>query len=177
MAVIKNIWCMNLRDNRAEDSRNKDKGLKFRLCREKDILAVGWSVPEPVHTLSEYRKIADKRYNTPAYRKAMKALQDMQKGDLVWVRDPENGSYYLAEIKDGEIGIYDGIKEFDSCAYRHATYYAVSDTEREKFEALTPKKLSARHTIEKMHEEKRGATIRETEQLFYDIEKRKEKEK
>lgn len=36
------IWYMNLKDNRAVENRNADEELKFRICIEKSILAIGW---------------------------------------------------------------------------------------------------------------------------------------
>lgn len=37
-----NVWYMNLKDSRSVENRNADEELKFKICIEKSILAIGW---------------------------------------------------------------------------------------------------------------------------------------
>lgn len=163
------FWCMNLKDNRSEQDRNKDKELKFRLCKEKSIIAIGWCVPNTVHTWDEYREKADLIYcNNNGYPSAAGNLEKIRKGDYVWVKHPTEEEYHLAEVIDNLPGIYDTLKEFDICGYRRVKYVACKRG-NELTGDLAPDKLKARSTLEQMHENNRLDTIRATEALIAQI--------
>lgn len=102
------IWCMNLKDNRDEsNNRNWDGELKFRLCRERSMIAIGWCVPYVVNTWEEYKKIAnDITFYGKGYVTARNNLERIKKGDLVWIKNPTTEDRYLVEIEDGHPGIY-----------------------------------------------------------------------
>lgn len=109
--VKRAVYCMNLKDNR--DVPNHDKELKFRLCLEKSMIAIGWGVPKIVNTWEEYNKIAEHQHsNDRGYHIARNNFQKIKKGDLVWVKNPVSGERYLVEIKDEYPGIYHSLKEF-----------------------------------------------------------------
>lgn len=162
------IWCMNLIDNRDKtDNRNVNAELKFQLCRERSMLAIGWAIPDVVNTWKEYKKIADKKYpKSRGYAAARNNLEKIKKGDIVWTKNPVTGERFIVEIQDDYPGIYSSLKEFDTCAYRKGTYYPVSS--EDLCGALSEKKISARHSIEKMRN-KRLDTIEATKELFNKI--------
>ncbi len=163
------IWCMNLKDNRDEsNNRNWDGELKFRLCRERSMIAIGWCVPYVVNTWEEYKKIAnDITFYGKGYVTARNNLERIKKGDLVWIKNPTTEDRYLVEIEDGHPGIYGSLKEFDTCAYRKGKFYAVDNSLL--IGALSAKRLRARYTLERVHEYTRGDTIKETIKLFKEL--------
>lgn len=169
-----NVWCMNLKDNRDEDKRNKDAELKFRLCMEKEIIAIGWVVSEVVNSWQEYLDKANKaRCNQNNFSTGTKALKRMKCGDLVWVKNPVSKEYYLVQITDNspEPSIYRNLMEFDICAYRRCRYWQVEPSFL--IGALCRKNLSARRAIERMSMEKRNETIAATLALFEELKKEK----
>lgn len=153
-----NIWCMNLKDNRKEN-KNADKALKFWLCKENDMIAIGWAVSENVQTWEEYKEIADDKFGKDrAYKAAIHNISAMKKDDLVWVKNPVTSERYLAKILDEAPHICNQWKEKDICANRKVKYYEVKSE-------LPPslKRLNARWTIEKIH---RDAVVDETKKFF-----------
>ncbi len=163
-----NVWCMNLKDNRDIDERNRDEELKFRLCRKKSIIAIGWAIPEDVFTWDEYIIKADVVYAAKKnYKTARNQLQRVEKGDLVWVKNPPKKAYFLVEITDDSPNVCNNLKEFDICGYREGIYYPI-DNNLIKDE-LQPSKLKSLHAIELMSQEKRGATYNETIRLYNDL--------
>lgn len=163
------IWCMNLKDNRDKPKQNRDKELKFRLCRERSMIAIGWAVDGNVSSWEEYKLLADIRYaNYTAYAVARNGLQSMEPGDLVWTRNPVTHEYYLVEITDGIPSITNDWKEFDICGYRNGTFYLVPGATLTG--ALSPGSLSARHTIERIRiDGKRTESIEATKFLFANL--------
>lgn len=163
------IWCMNLKDNRDEPRRNRDMELKFRLCRERSMIAIGWAVEDDVNSWEEYILRADIKYQADtAYATARKGLQSMKPGDLVWTQNPVTHEHYLVEITDKTPRIYGSLEEFDICGCRSGTFYLVPDAILTG--ALSSKNLSARHTIERIRiDGKRNASIEATKFLFDDI--------
>ncbi len=163
------IWCMNLKDNR--DEPNQDFTLKFDLCFEKSMIAIGWSVSSVVNTWDEYKNIADKQYaDALRYRVARNNLERLKRGDLVWVKNPATGARYIVEITDDSPEIYTHLKEFDIFAYRKGKYHLIKELPSD---ILSEKQLRARHTLECMHSETRGETIRATIALFRCISNKK----
>ncbi len=163
------VWCMNLKDNRGGSKRNHDKALKFQLCLEKGLVAIGWGISDVVNTWNAYKEKADLEYDgSIGYRAARNNLQNMGAGDLVWVKSPVTNEYYLVKITDDTPGICNSLKKFDICAYRRGTYYAVD--EHELSGALCRKRIRAVHTLERMHDTSRGDTIRATIELFKKLE-------
>ncbi len=157
------VWCMNLKDNRNESNRNIE--LKFALCQEKNMLAIGWGVSSEVKSFQEYLEVGAQKYSGDrGFTVATNNLQRLKRGDLVWVKNPKDGTRFLVEIEDDEPGICDNLMEFDNCAYRKGQYYAVDDGYL--MGAFTPKNLCARHTLERMHTDTRGEVVAATKELF-----------
>ena len=162
-----NIWCMNLKDNRNFEKRNKDPELKFKLCKEESIITIGWSVEGRTNSWDEYKEIADKVYkNDRGYIAARNALEKVSYGDLVWTKNPVKGIYYIAEVTDKSAAptIYNGLKNFDTFAYKKCRFLEVP---KDYITGPVNKdRIVARRALEKMGTEKRGNTIIATIELF-----------
>lgn len=161
------IWCMNLIDNRNKSKRNKDDELKFRLCKEKGIIAIGWGVTEPVNSWQEYLEVANNVYKgNGGYSAARNALPKMSCGDLVWTKNPVTGDAYIVEITDksAEPSIYGHLTEFDICAYKRGRYFHVDSTCLAG--SLCADKLKTRKAIAEMHRTNRQDTFDATLKLF-----------
>ena len=161
------IWCMNLIDNRNEGERNKDDELKFRLCQEKGIIAIGWGVSGFINSWQEYLQSANEVWKSDKnFIAAINALEEMAYGDLVWTKNPASGDIYIAEVvdKSPEPSIYNNLIEFDICAYRKCRYLYVDSNYLTG--SLCKKHLSARRAIEKMSNSARQDTIDATLPLF-----------
>ena len=120
---MRKVWCMNLIDARDEDVKNKDTELKFRLCKERGILAIGWGVSSVVNSWQEYLDVASNTWRTSKnFVAATNALKEMAYGDLVWVKNPVSDDVYIAEIvdKSTDPSIYSNLMEFDICAIENA---------------------------------------------------------
>lgn len=67
-----------------------DPSAAFALCRERSVLGLGWGV-----------EIADAAVEprTVGVHPAVRAFIDLPEGALVWTRDPDDGTFYLAEIR------------------------------------------------------------------------------
>lgn len=147
------IWYMNLKDNRAVENRNADEELKFRICIEKSILAIGWGFCADFEDWSEYKVLADYYYrNDNGYPTAVKGILDMQKGDLVWLKNPITRERYLAQILDDLPSLCCNLKDFDIYSCRKASIIKISPELLIKFD-LQNKKDHGRHTIEKAKEQ------------------------
>lgn len=166
---MRKVWCVNLKDNRDSDRKNKDTELKFRLCMEKEIIAIGWSVPGVINSWQEYLAFADKFWGAESeYIVGTNAIKEMVYGDLVWVKNPVSDEFYIAEILDKapDPSIYSNLTEFDICAYRKCKFFRV-----EQFhltDALCKKNLTARHAIERIRPSRQN-TIDATNALFDEI--------
>ena len=57
-----NVWYMNLKDSRSVENRNADEELKFKICIEKSILAIGWGFDAIIYDWSQYKALADYFY-------------------------------------------------------------------------------------------------------------------
>ncbi len=161
------VWCMNLIDNRNEGERNKDAELKFRLCKEKGIIAIGWGVSGVVNSWQEYLEAANNAWRANKnFVAATNALKEMACGDLVWIKNPASDDVYIAEIvdKSADPSIYSNLMEFDICAYRKCRYLFVDPIHLTG--PLCKKNLSAGHAIERIHKPKRQDTIDATLILF-----------
>lgn len=157
------IWIMNLKDDRDEKARNNDDELKFRLCLEKSILAIGWGLDTNFDNWQAYRSVADLRYgNNYGYPSAVNALQEMECGDLVWTQNPVTHEHYLAQIVDNEPSFCCDLKEFDIFGCRKANFVYVDSQLLNKFD-LSGGSLSGRHAIERV---KIQNIIDSTKQLF-----------
>lgn len=164
---MRKIWCMNLIDNRNEGERNKDDELKFRLCKEKEIIAIGWGVSGVINSWQEYLQAANEVWKSDKnFVAGINALEEMVYGDLVWIKNPASGDVYIAEVvdKSPEPSIYNNLIEFDICAYRKCRYLYVDS--RYLTGSLCKKHLSARRAIEKMSDSARENTIDATLILF-----------
>lgn len=162
-----NIWCMNLKDNRNEQERNKDSELKFTLCQRGKKIAIGWPIDEPVNSWDAYKEIADKKYkDDKGYAAARNAFEKVQYGDLVWTKNPKTGEYYLVEITDENEtpSICSKLSEKDIVAYRGCEFFPIEP--QSVTGPLCKTKLRAVRAIEKMGDKKRGDTIKATIELF-----------
>lgn len=147
-----NIWYMNLKDNR-NVGRNADDELKFRICIEKSILAIGWGFNANFEDWSEYKALADDYYNDDkAYSTAVKKIAEMQNGDLVWLKNPVSHERYLAQIVDDAPSMCCCLKDFDIYSCRKASIIKISPELLKKFD-LQDKKDHGRHTIEQVREQ------------------------
>ena len=157
------IWYMNLKDNRAVENRNADEELKFRICIEKSILAIGWGFCADFKDWSEYKFLADVRYgDDKGYSAAVKGLTEMQKGDLVWLKNPVSHERYLAQILDDAPSLCCNLKDFDIYSCRKACIIPVSSEMLSQFNLLD-KKDFARHAIERVKDQ---SIVDETVKLF-----------
>lgn len=148
------IWRMNLIDNREPENRCKDPELKFRLCMEKSILGIGWGLNAAFDSWEDYRTLADYRYDGDmGYSTAVSALKNMLSGDLVWTQNPVTHERYLAQVLDDKPLLCCYLREFDLFGYRKAKIYRV-DEERLSCYGLSEEKLSGRHTIERIREQR-----------------------
>ncbi len=164
---MRKVWCMNLIDDRNEVERNKDAELKFRLCKERGIIAIGWGVSGVVNSWQEYLEVASNTWRANKnFVAATNALKEMACGDLVWIKNPASDDVYIAEIvdKSADPSIYSNLMEFDICAYRKCRYLFVDSIHLTG--PLCKKNLSTGHAIERIHEPKRQDTIDATQKLF-----------
>lgn len=158
---------MNLKDNRNEQERNKVEQLKFLLCKEKEMIAIGWGIKKRVNSWEEYKEIADDVYRDDrGYVLARNALERVKCGDLVWTKNPVTKKYYIAEItgKSDIPSIFNDLIEFDTCAYKRCQFFSVDN--KYITGPLCKTKLRAIRAIEKMGNKKRGDTIIATIELF-----------
>lgn len=118
---MRNVWVMNLKDNRG-DGKHKNSEEKFRFCCEHNILAIGWAKSEPDD-------------DALGLKKAKNALYKMQRGDIVWVRNPHTGERYLCEVLNDRILSFPcSFHAFDAAYGRICEYHLVK---QEQYEAIT----------------------------------------
>lgn len=149
---MRNVWVMNLKDNRG-NGENKNSAEKFRFCYEHNILAIGWANSE-----------SDK--NDLGLKKAENALCKMQRGDIVWVRNPHTGERYLCEVLNDRIQNFPGsFHAFDAACGRICEYHPVK---QEQYEAITDfsAQLVSFSTVRSVI---KASVIKETNELFESI--------
>ena len=160
------VWYMNLKDNRIDNSRNNDEELKFRICMEKSVLAIGWGINADFDSWRDYRELADLYYKgSTKYKTAVNALSKMSCGDLVWIRNPVAHSRYLAQVLDDEPSLCCNLREFDLFSYRKADIYGVDEGQMGQY-GLLKEKPTGRHAIERIGKQE---LINATERLFESI--------
>ncbi len=148
-----NVWYMNLKDNRSVENRNADEELKFKICIEKSILAIGWGFDAIFYDWSQYKLLADYYYQDDAgYRTAVKYLSDMKRSDLVWLKNPVTHERYLVQIIDDVPSLACYLKDFDIYTCRKANIIKINSETLSKFDLLG-KKDFARRTIEQVGEQ------------------------
>ncbi len=74
-----------------------DPSAAFALCRERSVLGLGWGV-EATHNPREEIETGT-RVPEQGIHPAVRAFIDLPEGALVWTRDPDDGTFYLAEIR------------------------------------------------------------------------------
>lgn len=84
---MEKVWIINLKDNR-KDGENLNSDVKFNLCFANNIIGIGW-------VSESYNSSIPKDTN---HKKALNCLNEISKGDLVWVRNPQNKKYYICEV-------------------------------------------------------------------------------
>lgn len=154
---MKSVWVMNLIDNRDNAVNSREK---FERCFARNVVAIGWAGYDPGRGDS-------------AFETAHSFLAEMQRGDLVWVRNPETKEQFLCEVlndkviplehqRDASVNGMPGqeLHEFDISEGRICEYHSVND---DLLKGVDRNKLVARHTIQHMlHAE----TIVETWKIF-----------
>ena len=153
---MKSVWVMNLIDNRKAVPQSQKGNKKFDMCKSNNIIAIGWEWEKP--------GCGDRAYET-----AHRFMAEMQRGDLVWVRDRHRGDRYLCEVLDDTVTEYKSgnskeetrLVGADIVEARKCKYYPVQD----KHKALLPgkSKLVARQTLQHMRDK---AAIATTWKLF-----------
>jgi hypothetical protein len=149
------VWRMNLKDDRSIKDCNADKELKFRICLEKSILAIGWGLNATFDNWTEYKKFADWHYQDDiGYHTAVKYLKKMKRGDLVWIKNPVTDERYLAQIVDDVPSLCSYLKEFDMYSYRKANIFSITSDLFNKFDIPFGSKYKRRsHTIEQVNKQ------------------------
>jgi hypothetical protein len=160
-----NVWRMNLLDNR--DEPNRDIKAKFNTCKKNSFVAIGWAI-EGVSSWEEYKLLAGKKHQKKNFSGAINGLERIQRGDLVWVMNPESKERYIVEIEDETPSVCNGYEDFDICAYRKGTYYKVDESKVKGNGVLTINNIKALKTIEC----KSDAIKEETVKLFKDLKKK-----
>ena len=126
---------MNLKDNRGDGS-NKNNKEKFEACKSYNVVAIGW-------VGREREASTDKNFNL-----AYDSLQQMRKGDLVWVKNPETKKQYLCEIINEEIILLpESLHNKDISCGRSCTFHEINSPPN----GITFNQIVSRHTIEKTH--------------------------
>lgn len=86
------------------DEPKRDDYQKY--CYEHHIYAIGWAIEMIPQTLNEYEKIAkgvNKWEKDVGLTKAITAIRQIKKGDLIWSRCRKTGKYWLGKAtKNGE---------------------------------------------------------------------------
>ena len=113
----------------------------------------------------EYKLLAGKKHQEKNFSSAIRGLERIQRGDLVWVMNPESKERYIVEIEDETPSVCNGYEDFDICAYRKGTYYKVDESKVKGNGVLTINNIKARQTIER----KSDAIKEETVKLFKDL--------
>ena len=139
---MKTVWVMNLKDNRTDIPKAQKGNEKFDKCKDNGIIAIGWEWETP-------------GCGVRAYETAHRFMAELQRGDLVWVRDKHTGNRYLCEVQDDEMTDYrkDSSKKMlidtDIVEVRKCKYHDVPAG------AELPKrsKLVARQTIQHMRDQ------------------------
>ena len=72
-----------------------DPSAAFALCRERSVLGLGWGV-DPSDEVRDAAAAMSRRRT--GIHPAVRAFIDLPEGALVWTRDPDDGTFYLAEI-------------------------------------------------------------------------------
>lgn len=160
-----NVWRMNLLDNR--DEPNRDIKAKFNTCKKNSFVAIGWAI-EDVSSWEEYKLLAGKKHQKKNFSGAIRGLERIHRGDLVWVINPESKERYIVEIEDETPSVCNGYEDLDICAYRKGTYYKVDESKVKGNSVLTINNIKARQTIER----KSDAIKEETVKLFKDLKKK-----
>lgn len=142
---MKSVWVMNLIDNRKAVPQSQKGNKKFDMCKSNNIIAIGWEWEKP--------GCGDRAYET-----AHRFMAEMQRGDLVWVRDRHRGDRYLCEVLDDTVTEYKRgnskeetrLVDVDIVEARKCKYHSV----KAEHKALLPKrsKLVARSVIQHMRD-------------------------
>ena len=145
---------MSLKDERSKGACS-DREIKFRICMEKGILAIGWGITATVNSWQEYCLTAKKVYkNDKGFERAIKALAEMQEGDLVWTKNPVTDEWFLSRIVDKNPfpGICYDLQEFDICSYRLCEFLSLK-IPQEICEQLNSKKIVKLQTASRITDE------------------------
>lgn len=85
------VWIIQLKDNRNK-GENKHKRDKFDFCYKNKIVGIGW---------------CDEKYNVkgvyPDCDRARKYFNEIQIGDLIWTKIPNEKVYHLYKVASNEL--------------------------------------------------------------------------
>ncbi len=145
MMPDRNVYIMNLKDTRKE-SLNKNSSKKFEICYKERFVAIGWG--------TEFSRTEDN------YRRALKCIQDMKKGDIVWVRNPKTKERYLCEILGNFEDYGEKFIEYDISQGIKCKFYKIECKIEDK---INPKRLVSISTVRAVKQED---VIEFTKELF-----------
>lgn len=145
------IWILNLIDNREKDSNTPEK---FRQCKDRGILAIGWAKEDPL----TYYNGDDLK----AYKAAAKGLSSIEPNDLVWVRDTVNKTYYICKVCGALEKAPANLWHKDIGQYRKAEWYGPV-ARNELPDPLAVKRLISRPTVRRVL---KPDVIRATQDFF-----------
>lgn len=131
-------WIINLKDNRKSSTLN-DSLIKFEFCKNKSIIGIGWGN----HSDNDNK----------AYQYAKRCLSQMNKGDIAWIKIPNEKEYYMCKVVGIFVDLTDNnpdkvnkqeyLKK-DISAYRKVEFYRVNTVVQD---AIDYKKLISRTTV------------------------------
>ncbi len=113
------VWVMNLLDNRLEQNKPTDlQKTKFQFCRERGIVGIGWVGCDPV----ESKDIG--------FLRAVNAIADFKKDDLVWTKDPDTKEYYICRVTSEPIAAQGAeLHRYDISKFCHCEFTAIGTEE------------------------------------------------
>ena len=126
------VWCVNLKDKRNRITYPEDKTKeKTKYCTDNSCVAIGWAEEGGSTGWSAFRTAGKRRYPKGSkehlgFTCAANALENMRKGDLVWVIVPYLDERRLYQIKKDDDPKTDaGQEAIDVGAYREGELLGV----------------------------------------------------
>lgn len=106
------------------------KGIKkqsevFEFCRDKELVGLGWALPNRPKTIDEAIIKGREIYKGSNFKTDMNNLKKLKKDDLVWALGEH--SYYIGRILDEKYKYVEN--DFDICNARNCKYYEVGEIE------------------------------------------------
>ena len=130
-----------------------DPAYSFGICLKQQVLGVGWALDHPPDDRSDvwsYLKRAEEKFaGYSSCRSALRQLDSMAEGDLVWTRDTK-GVYYLAKVK-GPYEYRDEKENLDAdiCNLRKMRMVRIDEPSRVPGKVVSA--MRARRTIQRIN--------------------------